>query len=107
MVKTNDDGVEKVINSTGKYAFFMESSTIQYILERQCEVTQIGGELDAKGYGIAMRLGTPYKPLFDGAILKLQEDGVLHKMKTKWWEQKRGGGTYLLSFISKRLDLNS
>ena len=48
MVKTNDDGVEKVINSTGKYAFFMESSTIQYILERQCEVTQIGGELDAK-----------------------------------------------------------
>ena len=46
-----------------------------------------------------MRLGTPYKPLFDGAILKLQEDGVLHKMKTKWWEQKRGGGTYLRNFI--------
>ena len=48
MVETNDDGIEKVINSTGKYAFFMESATIQYILERQCEVTQIGGELDTK-----------------------------------------------------------
>ena len=48
MVKTNADGIEKVINSTGEYAFFMESSTIQYILERQCEVTQIGGELDTK-----------------------------------------------------------
>ena len=39
-----------------------------------------------------MRKGTPYKPLIDGAILRLQEGGVLHKLKTKWWKQKRGGG---------------
>ena len=39
-----------------------------------------------------MRHGTPYKPYIDRAILKLQEDGELHKMKTKWWKRKRGGG---------------
>lgn len=33
----------------------MESSSIEYIIERNCEVTQVGGELDAKGYGIAMK----------------------------------------------------
>lgn len=37
------------------YAFLMESSSIEYIIERNCDVTQIGGLLDDKGYGIAMR----------------------------------------------------
>ena len=33
----------------------MESSSIEYLIERHCEVTQVGGDLDQKGYGIAMR----------------------------------------------------
>ena len=48
MVKSNAEGIEKVIEQHGKYAFFMESASIQYIIERQCEVTQIGGHLDTK-----------------------------------------------------------
>ena len=42
--------------------------------------------------------GTPYKNHIDKAILKLQEDGDLHKMKTTWWKRKRGGGTYNISW---------
>lgn len=38
----------------GKYAFLMESSAIEYITERRCELTQVGGLLDSKNYGIAM-----------------------------------------------------
>ena len=48
MVSSNAEGVAKVIESNGKYAFFMESASIQYLIERQCEITQIGGELDTK-----------------------------------------------------------
>ena len=48
MVNTNEEGIERVKSSNGKYAFFMESSSIQYIIERDCEVTQIGGTLDTK-----------------------------------------------------------
>ena len=48
MVNSNDEGVAKVTESKGKYAFFMESASIQYIIERNCEVTQIGGNLDTK-----------------------------------------------------------
>lgn len=40
---------------TKNYAYLMESSSIEYIIERNCEVTQVGGLLDDKGYGIAMR----------------------------------------------------
>ena len=92
MVSSNSKGIEKVIEEDGKYAYLMESSSIQYIIERNCKVTQIGGNLDNKGYGIAITPGTPYKSLIDSAILQLQEGGVLHKLKIKWWKQKRGGG---------------
>ena len=48
MVGNNDEGIERVKSTNGKYAFFMESSSIQYIIERDCDVTQIGGTLDTK-----------------------------------------------------------
>merc|ERR1712241_1536070 len=92
MVGSNTEGIEKVVEADGKYAYMMESSSIQYIIERNCKVTQIGGNLDNKGYGIAIAHGKPYKPLIDSAILHLQEGGVLHRLRTKWWKQKRGGG---------------
>jgi ABC-type amino acid transport substrate-binding protein len=92
MMDSNDDGVDKVEGSKGKYAFFMESASIEYLVERRCNLSQVGGLLDSKGYGIATRHGTPYKPLLDWGILQLQEGGVLHRLKVKWWKQKRGGG---------------
>ena len=49
----NDIALTKVLRE--EYAFLMESSSIEYIIERYCNVTQIGGLLDAKGYGIAMK----------------------------------------------------
>ena len=30
--------------------------------------------------------------MLDNAILKLLEDGTLHRLKVRWWKQKRGGG---------------
>ena len=88
----NTAGVEKVEEADGMYAFFMESAAIDYLVERRCKLSQVGGLLDSKGYGIATRRGTPYKEYLDNAILKLMEGGVLHKLKIKWWKQKRGGG---------------
>lgn len=55
--KSNSDGVKRVLASKGNlYAFFMESSSLEYEMERNCELMQVGGWLDAKGYGIAMPL---------------------------------------------------
>lgn len=49
--QTNLAGIERVKNSDGKYAFLMESTTIEYVIERECDVTQIGGLLDSKVFG--------------------------------------------------------
>lgn len=53
--KNNDEGKDRVLRDK-QYAFFMESSTIEYIVERNCDLAQVGGLLDNKGYGIAMPL---------------------------------------------------
>lgn len=50
---SNEDGLKRA--QEGRYAFFMESSSIEYMTERNCDVVQVGGKLDEKGYGIAMK----------------------------------------------------
>lgn len=52
--KDNDEGRERVSKGKRLYAFLMESTSLEYIIERNCDLTQIGGLLDSKGYGIAM-----------------------------------------------------
>lgn len=54
---SNAMGRKRVEKEDGKYAFFMESATIEFFTERYCNLTQIGGLLDSKGYGIATRKG--------------------------------------------------
>jgi ionotropic glutamate receptor len=54
LTKSNLEGVERVIREKGGYAFLMESVSIQYVTERNCELAMIGRRLDSKGYGIAV-----------------------------------------------------
>lgn len=58
MTDSNPEGVRRA--ETQDYAFFMESTTIEYTIQRHCNLVQVGGLLDDKGYGIAMRKSNPY-----------------------------------------------
>lgn len=51
LVATSGEGIARVLK--GDYAFFMESISIQYYVEGNCNLTQIGGPLDTKFFGIA------------------------------------------------------
>ena len=61
MVTSNQAGIDKVLQEQGDYAFFMESTTIEYQTERDCRLQQIGGKLDSKSYGIALPQGSNQK----------------------------------------------
>jgi ionotropic glutamate receptor len=50
-----EEGIRRVLE--GNYAFLMESTSIDYIVQQNCNLTQIGGMLDSKGYGIALPIG--------------------------------------------------
>lgn len=54
-VPTYEEGIQRVLQ--GDYAFLMESTMLDYIVQRNCNLTQIGGLLDTKGYGIATPMG--------------------------------------------------
>ncbi|CAN7982503.1 unnamed protein product [Ixodes pacificus] len=84
LADSNADGVSRV--QAGGYAFLMESTTIEYVVERNCQLTQVGGLLDSKGYGIAMPAGSPYRSHLSAAILRLQEDGTMQMLKNRWWK---------------------
>jgi len=85
-VKKNQDGIDRV--KAESYAFLMESTTIEYTVQRECNLTQIGGLLDNKGYGIGLPEGSPYRERFSEIILDLQEKGIIQKSYNKWWKGK-------------------
>ncbi|UYV84177.1 GRIA2 [Cordylochernes scorpioides] len=65
-VDSYDEGIRRVRDSKGKYAFLMESTKNDYIKERQpCNTMKVGRNLDAKGYGVATPLGSSLRSTSD------------------------------------------
>uniref|UniRef100_A0A8C2PQR4 Glutamate receptor n=1 Tax=Cyprinus carpio TaxID=7962 RepID=A0A8C2PQR4_CYPCA len=96
-VKTTAEGVMRVRKSKGKYAYLLESTMNEYIEQRKpCDTMKVGGNLDSKGYGIATPKGSSLRNAVNLAVLKLNEQGLLDKLKNKWWYDKgecgSGGG---------------
>ncbi|XP_029703055.1 glutamate receptor 1a isoform X4 [Takifugu rubripes] len=88
-VRTTDEGVVRVRKSKGKYAYLLESTMNEYIEQRKpCDTMKVGGNLDSKGYGIATPKGSPLRIPVNLAVLKLNEQAVLDKLKNKWWYDK-------------------
>ncbi|XP_036341414.1 glutamate receptor ionotropic, kainate 2 [Rhagoletis pomonella] len=86
-----NDNMEGVNRVDMTYAFLMESTSIEYNTMRLCHLRKVGDALDEKGYGIAMRKNWPYRDRFNNALLQLQEQGSLEKMKNKWWNEVGAG----------------
>ena len=122
----NAEGIDRVRKEDGAYAFFMEAASIEYHIERKCDLMQLGGLLDSKGYGVALPPSkfqkvffsyskwnnfnpkyfffsdSPYTRAVSAGVLSLQEKGILQKLKTKWWKEMHGGGNCVVSQIRKK-----
>ncbi|XP_023222589.1 glutamate receptor ionotropic, kainate 2-like isoform X1 [Centruroides sculpturatus] len=86
-VSSNDKGKERV--KKGNYAFFMESTSIDYAIVSDCGLMKIGDSLDEKSYAIATPKGSPIRESLSHALLKLQEQGITKLLKRKWWKSKQ------------------
>ncbi|GIY87283.1 glutamate receptor ionotropic, kainate 2 [Caerostris darwini] len=76
-----EEGVKRVLE--GNYAFLMESTILDYRMQRDCNLTQVGGMLDSKGNGTDC---SPWRDKISLAILDLQEKGVIQMLYNKWWK---------------------
>ncbi|UJR36108.1 hypothetical protein I4U23_028843 [Adineta vaga] len=84
-VASSTEGINRVL--AGNYAFLMESTTSEYNIMRNCDLTSIGGLLDSKGYGFGVPQNSPYRDILSDTILKLQDEGVIQKYYNKWWKE--------------------
>lgn len=67
LVKNNREGIQRVL--TTDYALLMESTSIEYISQRNCNLTQIGGLIDSKGYGVGTPIGKSDHYIIISAII--------------------------------------
>ncbi|XP_043461147.1 glutamate receptor 1 isoform X2 [Leptopilina heterotoma] len=85
-VSNYDEGIRRVRNSKGKYALLIESPKNDYINQREpCDTMKVGRHLDAKGFGIATPIGSPFRDEINIEVLALKESGELEKLYNKWW----------------------
>ncbi|XP_052245576.1 glutamate receptor 2-like [Dreissena polymorpha] len=84
-----NEGIERVKKSKGKYAFLLESPTNEYVNSREpCDTMKVGPNLNSKAFGIATAKNSPLSEQMNLAVLMLMEEGVLPKLKIKWWKDK-------------------
>ncbi|OQR68400.1 glutamate receptor [Tropilaelaps mercedesae] len=90
--KTNEEGIQRVLK--GDYAYLMEVTSIDYLAERNCNLTRIGDLLDSKGYGIAtpqgnfccfVSTGSRVRNVLEHHLIIMQEKGLLQELKSLWW----------------------
>ena len=85
-MKSIDEGVQKVRDSDGKYAFAMSTGTATTAVGRPpCEL-MMAGQLSDKDNALVLRKGDPFKEQLDNAITKLKKNGVFQNITKKWFE---------------------
>lgn len=84
-VNETETGIERVKREV--YAFILESTWLEYHSSRNCELMQVGGLLDSKGYGIGLPRDSKIKDLLSDMILKLQDEQFLVERKDHWWKK--------------------
>ena len=85
LLASNKEGIEKVISSAGKFAFFLESAGAEYATAQNCGLTTVGGKINTRNYGIVTKRDSVYRKVLNIALLELMEEGVVKRLKQKWW----------------------
>jgi len=89
LTTSNSEGIQKVIDGGGDFAYFLESPSAEYEVSKNCGLITVGGLLNTNGYGIALPQGSPYREAVNIALLQLREDSTLDKIKMKWWNKEK------------------
>ncbi|XP_071965173.1 glutamate receptor 3-like isoform X2 [Antedon mediterranea] len=81
------DGVRRVRESNGDYAFLAESAILKYEAYRKpCDLLITDGFITRSMYGFAVQAGSPLRDQLSYAIEKLYEDGTMDKLEQRWFD---------------------
>ena len=54
-------GIERVLENPGEFAFLLESKSADYAMARHCGLSTVGGNINMRSYGIAVKQGKKTK----------------------------------------------
>jgi hypothetical protein len=85
--KSTKDGIKKVRDEKGKYAFIMESAMAKYaVSERPCDLTVIGEPLAERRYAFGVQKGNPsLRNNLNDAIVRMKNNGELVQLQQRWF----------------------
>jgi glutamate receptor, ionotropic, invertebrate len=83
-VSTYEDGIKRVLE--GNYAFLMESTMLDYAVQRDCNLTQIGGNFSANEFDLKLFFFSITHLFISFMIFRKKKDYWIQKVR--WWEEK-------------------
>jgi len=90
MTRSNLEGVEKVLEEQGGFAHIMETTSLDYVVARNCDLIKVGETFSPRTYGLAIPQGSPYREELTVAVLRLQEYGRMEQFLNSWIQPRHG-----------------
>ncbi|VDM52505.1 unnamed protein product [Angiostrongylus costaricensis] len=84
------------------FAYLMESTSLEFEISQNCNLTQIGGVLGSKGYSIALDKKSDWTDRISRQILLYQKRGIIEMKKEKWWRSKGAACTGTSSAVKQQ-----
>ena len=50
-------GIERVLENPGEFAYLLESKSADYAMAKHCGLSTVGGNINMRSYGIAVKQG--------------------------------------------------
>lgn len=86
-VKSVKEGVERVRNSNGRYAFLGESPELRYIAsQKPCDLMVVGEYIARTQYSFAVAKDSPLAEYLSGAIEALRDNSIMNDLERNWWD---------------------
>jgi len=83
---TSRKGVQRVRDSNGDYAFFLESVFAKHLVgEKPCDLKVLDDYLNPSYYSFAVAKKSKLRKRLNKALAALEKNGVLERLKQKWW----------------------
>ena len=86
LVTTVKEGVDKVRNGKGKYAFIMEENMAQYYINKKpCDLVKISEVASKQDYAFALKKNSALKAKVDAGLQKMKDSKLIKTLQDKWW----------------------
>jgi len=105
MTDSNQEGIEKVLENPGKYAYLLEAQSAQHAVNQHCGLKIVGERLHNRHYGLAVQRDSGLRKTMNIALLQMMEDGVLAQLEKKWFGKGNSECSQMSNLLTSLSDI--